>query len=96
MAPMAICEPYPRKRTASATEFDSPAPKKIQRGQVRHHNATWDLQRDHRRDGVLQNEETADTLLTRSISLALGAVGFEAVGVGALESFRLIVEECMP
>ncbi|KAL9103340.1 MAG: hypothetical protein Q9163_001606 [Psora crenata] len=91
MAPMGIYELHPLKRTASAAQLNSPAPKRLQR---RHHKAAWDVQRDQRCDASLQDEETANTLLTRSICLALEAVGFEGVRPGALESFRLDVEEC--
>ena len=34
-------------------------------------------------------------MLTRSIGLALEAVGFEAAAPDALEAFRVDVEECM-
>ncbi|KAL9128962.1 MAG: hypothetical protein Q9217_002478 [Psora testacea] len=92
---MAVYEPHPLKRTVSAAQFESPAPKKLQRGQVLHHKAVWDAQPNWRRYASLQGEETADTLLRRSISLALEAVGFQAVEAGALESFHTDVKEYM-
>ena len=95
MAPMAIYEPQQRKRSASDAHLDNPSRKKIQSRQSRHHKATWDPQQSQRRDASLQDGDTAEALLTRAISLALEAVGFEAVGPMALESFRMNVEECM-
>ena len=95
MAPMAIYEQqHPLKRTSSQALFDDPVPKKIKNGLKRHKTA-FDVQREHRRDAALQDEEAAEALLTRSINLALEAVGFYAAQPTALEGFRLLTEECM-
>ena len=94
MAPMAIYEQHhPLKRTSSQAFFDDPVPKKIKNG-LKRHRATFDIQHEYRRDAALQDEEAAEALLTRSIDLALEAVGFEAAQPTALESFRLLTEEC--
>lgn len=39
--------------------------------------------------------EAVQSMLTRSIGLALEAVGFEAAAPDAMEAFRVDVEECM-
>ena len=95
MAPMAIYEQHhPLKRTSSQALFDDPVPKKIKNG-LKRHRAAFDVQHEHRRDAALQDKEAAEALLTRSINLALEAVGFEAAQPTALEGFRLLTEECM-
>lgn len=43
---------------------------------------------------IIQDDEAVQSMLTRSIGLALEAVGFEAAAPEAIESFRLNVEEC--
>ena len=92
---MAIYEQqHPLKRTSSQALFDTPLAKRQDRGPVRHHKARWDPQQALRCDALPQEEETAEVLLTRSISLALEAIGFEAVEPQALESFRMEVGEC--
>ena len=53
------------------------------------------MQEPQRRDATFQDKETAETLLRRSVDLALKAVGFEAAEPTALEGFRLLAEECM-
>ena len=95
MAPMAIHEPS-LKRTASQAQFDIPAAKKQFLGVTKHHKAIWDSQSDYRRNAEFQNRKLAEDLLTRSITLALEAVGFQAAEHRALDSFRMQVQECMP
>ena len=95
MAPMAVYSSHPLKRTSSTAEFDIPAAKKLNRGPLRHHKPLWDLQREQRLNTLWQDQEAAQSMLTRSIGLALHAVGFEAADPVAIESFRCDVEECM-
>ena len=95
MAPMAVSHSHPLKRTSSSASFDTPPAKKLNRGPIRHHKLIWDTQREQRLNSSWQNEESAQTLLTRSIGLALEAVGFKAADPDAIESFRGDVEECM-
>lgn len=94
MAPMAVHHPPSLKRTSSIAQFDEPAAKKLNRGLVRHHKASWDPQREFRQATLLLDHQDAQSLLTRSISLALEAVGFEAAAPEAIDSFRGDVEEC--
>lgn len=95
MAPMAVYSSHPLKRTSSIAEFDTPAAKKLNRGPLRHHRPLWDLQREQRLNMLWQDQEAPQSMLTRSIGLALHAVGFEAADPVAIESFRCDVEECM-
>lgn len=95
MAPMATFEQHPLKRTASEAQFDTPPAKKQDCHRLKHHKASWDKQKEQRREGSLQDEGAAEALLGRSITLALQAVGFEAAEPETLEAFRMNVEECM-
>ena len=94
MAPMAVYNSHSLKRTSTA-DFDTPPAKKLNRGPIRHHKLTWETQRKQRLNSSWQDEESIQFLLTRSIGLALEAVGFEASDPDAIESFRGDVEECM-
>ena len=82
------------KRTSSTAQFDEPAAKKLNRGHIKHHKASWDLQREQRYSATALKDGDAQALLTRSIGLALEAVGFEAAAPEAIDSFRGDVEEC--
>ena len=95
MAPMAVSASQSLKRTSSVAEFDEPTAKKLNRGPVRHHKATWNHHRQARHAANVLNDEDVQSLLIRSISLALQAVGFEAATPEAIDSFRGNVEECM-
>ena len=95
MAPMAVHSNHYLKRTSSTAQFDEPPAKKLNRGPIRHHKAAWDLQREQRYNATILNDADAQSLLTRSIGLALEAVGFEAAAPDAVDSFRGDVEECM-
>jgi len=94
-ATMAVQYENPLKRTSTVAEFNTPATKKLNRGSIRHHKALWDPQRSQRREGLWQDEESQQSMLTRSIGLALQAVGFEAAAPEAVDAFRSDVEECM-
>lgn len=93
MAPMAIDAPS-SKRTSTTAEFETSVAKKQNRGTWRHHKTTWNLESSRRFDAPCQDDEAIQSLLSRSIGLALDAVGFEAAEIIALESFRAQVEEC--
>ena len=92
---MTLSDNHSLKRTSSTAQFDEPAAKKLNRGHIRHHKASWDLQREQRHNGTALCDGDAQTLLTRSIGLALEAVGFEAAAPEAMDSFRGDVEKCM-
>lgn len=94
MAPMALEDTHPVKRTSTEAEFDIPSAKKQNRGSVRHHKPAWDLQRPTRFAAPDQDEEKTQSLLTRSLALALEVVGFDGAEPMAMESFRAAVEEC--
>lgn len=93
MAPMAIDAPS-LKRTSTAAELETPIAKKQNLGTLRHHKPTWDLNRSKKPEPPSQDGKSIQSLLTRSIALALDAVGFEAAEPVAMESFRAEVEEC--
>ena len=97
MAPTAVYQSLPTKRSASSASFEPfglPPHKKQNRGQIRHHRPNWDFQREQLKE-PWQDTEAVQSMLTRSIGLALEAVGFEAAAPDAMEAFRLEVEECM-
>lgn len=93
MAPMAINAPS-FKRTSTTAEFEFPVAKKQNRGTWHHHKPTWNLESSRRFNAPCQDDKAIQSLLSRSIGLALDAVGFEAAESIALESFRAQVEEC--
>ncbi|KAI4264357.1 MAG: hypothetical protein L6R42_000542 [Xanthoria sp. 1 TBL-2021] len=85
----------PSKRSASMNDFDLPIAKKSKL------TASHRLRIDERSnnleslDVAFNGDAQVELLLTRSIALALEALGFEASEPLALESFRLVVEEYM-
>ncbi|KAL8805037.1 MAG: hypothetical protein Q9223_005436 [Gallowayella weberi] len=92
---MAHDNPLPTKRSASAVDFDIPTAKKRNLA-TSHHSSTARYSHGLKLEELAFNgNEEAELLLTRSIGLALEAVGFEAAEPLALESFRLAVEEYM-
>ena len=94
MAPMALDDFRSLKRSASPNDFDRPAAKKRNLGPLRHHEITWNFDGRGGPYVPYHSGDSVDSLLTRSISLALDAVGFEAADPLAIESFRQEVEEC--
>lgn len=95
MAPMALDNHQPTKRSASAIDFDIPAAKRRILATSYRTGFTRDRNGLESSGATFNGHEEAEQLLTRSIGLALEAVGFEASEPLALESFRLAVEECM-
>lgn len=80
-----------RKRNSTTANFELPSTKKQYFRHGRHHKLTW------RPDETIRHQlpaESAQTLLTRSIALALEAVGFQGADPVAIESFRAETEEC--
>lgn len=94
MAPMAFEDYRPTKRPSSAAGFDDPGAKRKQ-GVSGHHKISRAINGAHSNGRVPSEHGLVESLLTRSISLALDVVGFEASEPLALESFRVGVEECM-
>ncbi len=101
MAPMAttytpkfLKRPAPPPDTLAPVQPEQPALKKIKRSHFRYRRSKYDVQRAHRQDAGIQDEQRVQDMLTRSITLALEAVGFEGAEAEAVESFRLDTEEC--
>ncbi|KAL8649541.1 MAG: hypothetical protein Q9226_005537 [Calogaya cf. arnoldii] len=94
MAPMAF-DDRPIKRSASMNDFDVPIAKK--RKLTVSHRLIIDKPSNDlvSRDVAFTGDAQVELLLTRSIALALQALGFEASEPLALESFRLAAEEYM-
>ena len=94
MAPLPVDSISPLKRNATTANFDLPAAKKQHVRPARHHKLQWGPSEAARHQFAPQHEECAHSLLTRSIALALEAVGFESADPVAIESFRAETEEC--
>lgn len=93
MAPMSI-DPPSLKRTSTTAGLKTPVAKKQNLGNLRHHQPTWDLCRLRKLGPPYLEEDLVHFLLTRSIALALNAVGFEAAEPIAIESFAAEAQEC--
>ncbi len=83
-----------QKRNSTTANFDLPPTKKQCFRHGRHHKLTWRPDESIRHQLPAQDEESAQTMLTRSIALALEAVGFQGADPVAIESFRAETEEC--
>lgn len=94
MAPIPSNDMTSLKRNSTTANFDAPAAKKQNRGSIRHHRPFWPPTQAIRDQTAPQDGESVDTLLERSIVLALEAVGFAGADACALQAFRLEVEEC--
>lgn len=90
---MAI-DPPSLKRTSTTADLETPVAKKQNLVNLRHHQPTWDLSRLGKLDLPCLEEDLVHSLLTRSIALALKAVGFEAAEPLAIESFGAEAQEC--
>ena len=90
MAPIFPDDAHMLKRSSSAAGLDLPQSKK----QLRHHGLRWRQELPGPLDAPFQDDEAVQALLTRSIGLALEAVGFESADPVAVESFRALAEEC--
>ncbi|MCJ1471437.1 hypothetical protein MMC13_000076 [Lambiella insularis] len=89
MAPIESDEARPLKRTSTTAGFDAPIIA------LKHHSLHWQQKDAGLRSGICQDDEVLQTLLRRSIMLALDAVGFENADPIAIESFQAEVEEYM-
>lgn len=94
MAPMALDDLPSSKRNSTAAEFDLPPAKRQNFQRIRHHKLTWSPDDDVRRQEYPQDEESVQALLSRSVALALEAVGFDGADPLAIEAFRAEAEEC--
>lgn len=102
MAPMAttytpkfLKRPAPSPENSAPVQPEQPASKRIKRSHFRYRRSKYDIQRVQRQDARIQDEKRVQDMLTRSITLALEAVGFDGAEPEAVESFRLEIEECM-
>lgn len=93
MALLPVNDVYSLKRNAITADLDLPPAKRQHLRLARHHKLSWVPNEDIRVQSSPQNEESAQFLLTRSIALALEAVGFESADPVAIESFRAETEE---
>ena len=97
MAPYNLSEIHPLKRSSVDGGFDElnfPSKKRIPL--TRHHSLRWRPQSIENASEVCQNQEAVQSILSRSIALALDVVGFRHAEPTALESFRAHVEACKP
>lgn len=85
----------PLKRSSSAAGLDNQFATKRQQGTSGYQEIAPSINGTRSGESIALDDEVAETLLRRSISLALNVVGFEASETLALESFRVAVEECM-
>ena len=90
MAPVSLEVPHSLKRTATDAGHHEPAPSKRRV----HHSIRWQQDTAGLSIATSQDDELIQSLLSRSIVLALEAVGFERADPVAIESFRAEVEEC--
>ena len=87
---MAFEDGSPRKRSLPAIDLNVPVARKRSRVPLRHKKIHWDF--DNQKS--FHDGTTPEDLLTRSISLALNAVGFDGAEPLALESMRKTAEQC--
>ncbi len=84
------------KRTASQAGFvqELPNATKLKQQHITQNLLKHKQHVDINVSSICQDNEAIRRQVTRSISLALDAVGFECADPVALESFRNVVEEC--
>lgn len=84
------------KRTSSQAGFELPNATKLKQHHSTHKRSLkYQQSVDVKASSVCQDYEAVRQQVTRSISLALEAVGFDCAEPLAVESFRNAVEECM-
>ncbi|MCJ1250711.1 hypothetical protein MMC30_007939 [Trapelia coarctata] len=91
MAPISLDATHPLKRTATDAGYNEPAPSKRRV----HHSLRWQQDTAGLSVATCQDDELTQSLLSRSIVLALEAVGFEQADPVAVDSFEAEVEEYM-
>ena len=82
------------KRSASAAGFHDLTSTKMRRTQTHLHKLRRRPVESISQVHAFQDHTHSQTLLERSIALALEAVGFDAAEPLALQSFRMLAEEC--
>ena len=92
---MAFDNHLPVKRSSSTTDFDAQLAIKRNKLGLDHDKINQNVNYAQPTDGVPLDDGVVETLLTRSIILALDVIGFKTSEPLALESFRMGVEECM-
>lgn len=92
--PKFLKRPAPPSDTPVPVQPEQPPLKKAKRSHFRYRRSKYDLQRAYRQNASIQDENMVQDMLTRSITLALEAVGFKGAEAEAVESFRLDTEEC--
>jgi hypothetical protein len=93
---MALNTTLPMKRAFLGAEFNPPRRIKQRQRYAHHHQLQYKQLVDGETGEIHQDDASAQSQLSRSILLALRAVGFEGADALALESFRALVEERMP
>lgn len=91
-----IPSPPPSLKRSSPTDFELTPPAKRQDQRKRHHALRYSQLPPNGTASTPQDDSIIQTLLSRSVSLALNAVGFDGADPVAAESFRAQAEECMP
>lgn len=91
---MALDDTCSAKRTSTVAELNIPNAKRLKHGHGHHHIARWNPTASKNLESPVHNQDAMQFLLTRSIGLALDAVGFAGASPIAIESFRAEVEEC--
>ncbi|KAL8932645.1 MAG: hypothetical protein Q9211_006198 [Gyalolechia sp. 1 TL-2023] len=92
---MAFDDHPPVKRSSFIAGFDDQDATKRNKVHSGHHKISENINGVSKCGGVILGDEAVETLLTRSIGLALDVVGFGASEPLALQSFRMGVEEYM-
>lgn len=91
-----IPSPPSTLKRSSPSDFELTPPAKRQDRRKRHHALRYSQLPHQDTASISQDESIVPTLLSRSVSLALGAVGFKGADPVAVESFRAQAEECKP
>ncbi len=90
-----IPSPPSSLKRASPSDIELTPPTKRQDRRKRHHALRYS-QLHKGSASITQDDSIIQNLLSRSVSLALDAVGFDGADPVAVESFRAQTEECMP
>ena len=91
-----ILSPPSSLKRPSPSDFElSPSAKRQNQGKRHHHALRYSQPLDQTTASISQDATIIQTLLSRSVGLALDAVGFDGADPVAAESFRAHAEECM-
>ena len=83
-----------RKRSILLSDFETSTAKRLQSHIRQHHNLKWSTESIANGKAFAQDHEAAEETLSRSITLALKAVGFERAEPVAIDALRQDAEEC--